>query len=209
MSIATLGAFAIGEYPEGVAVMLFYQIGEAVQRLAVNRSRRSIAALMDIRPDYANLKVGESVIRVSPEEVGVGELIIVKPGEKIPLDGRVVEGYSALDTSALSGESLPRDVAPGSEVLLGSVNKNGVLTVEVSKEFGESTVSKILELVENAGSKKAALENFITKFARYYTPLVVLAALALATIPPLVIPGAPFPTGSGGFFLVVSCPWPW
>ena len=208
MSIATLGAFAIGEYPEGVAVMLFYQIGEAAQRLAVNRSRRSIAALMDIRPDYANLKVGESVIRVSPEEVGVGELIIVKPGEKIPLDGRVVEGYSALDTSALSGESLPRDVAPGSEVLLGSVNKNGVLTVEVSKEFGESTVSKILELVENAGSKKAALENFITKFARYYTPLVVLAALALATIPPLVIPGAPFADWlrRALVFLVVSCP---
>ncbi|MDR1048912.1 MAG: heavy metal translocating P-type ATPase, partial [Synergistaceae bacterium] len=173
MSAATLGAFAIGEYAEGVAVMLFYQVGEAFQRLAVNRSRRSISALMDIRPDFANLKTGGEVRRVPPEEVGIGDLIVVRPGEKIPLDGVVLAGRSALDTSALTGESLPRDVEPGSAVLSGSINKNGLLTVEVSKEFGESTVSKILDLVQNAGSKKARLENFITKFARYYTPAVV------------------------------------
>lgn len=208
MSVATIGAFAIGEYPEGVAVMLFYQVGEAFQRLAVNRSRKSITALMDIRPDYANLKIGDQVQKVTPEEVGVGDLIIVKPGEKIPLDGRIVEGYSALDTSALTGESLPRDVEPGSEVLSGSINKNGVLTIEVSKEFGESTVSKILDLVQNASGKKAPTENFITKFAKYYTPFVVFAALALALIPPLLIPGALFADwiNRALVFLVVSCP---
>ncbi len=208
MSVATIGAFAIGEYPEGVAVMLFYQVGEAFQRLAVNRSRKSITALMDIRPDYANLKIDDQVQKVTPEEVGVGDLIIVKPGEKIPLDGRIVEGYSALDTSALTGESLPRDVEPGSEVLSGSINKNGVLTIEVSKEFGESTVSKILDLVQNASGKKAPTENFITKFAKYYTPFVVFAALALAVIPPLVIPGAIFADwiNRALVFLVVSCP---
>jgi Cd2+/Zn2+-exporting ATPase len=208
MSVATIGAFAIGEYPEGAAVMLFYQVGEAFQRLAVNRSRKSIAALMDIRPDYANLKIGDELRRVMPEEVGVGDLIVVKPGERIPLDGRVAEGRSALDTSALTGESLPRDVEPGSEVLSGSINKNGVLTVEVSKVFGESTVSKILDLVQNAGGKKAPTENFITKFARYYTPFVVFAALALAVIPPLLISGEMFADwiNRALVFLVVSCP---
>jgi heavy metal-(Cd/Co/Hg/Pb/Zn)-translocating P-type ATPase len=208
MSIATIGAFAIGEYPEGVAVMLFYQVGEAFQRMAVNRSRKSISALMDIRPDFANLKVGNEVRKVSPEEVGIGDVIVVKPGEKVPLDGRITEGVSALDTSALTGESLPRDVEPGSEVLSGSINKNGVLTIEVSKEFGESTISKILDLVQNASSKKAPTENLITKFARYYTPAVTFAALALAVIPPLVIPGASFSSWiyRALAFLVVSCP---
>ncbi len=208
MSIATIGAFAIGEYPEGVAVMLFYQVGEAFQRMAVNRSRKSISALMDIRPDFANLKVGNEVRKVSPEEVGIGDVIVVKPGEKVPLDGRITEGVSALDTSALTGESLPRDVEPGSEVLSGSINKNGVLTIEVSKEFGESTISKILDLVQNASSKKAPTENLITKFARYYTPTVTFAALALAVIPPLVIPGASFSSWiyRALAFLVVSCP---
>lgn len=208
MSVATVGAFAIGEYPEGVAVMLFYQVGEAFQRLAVNRSRKSITALMDIRPDYANLKLGDEIRRVMPEEVGVGDLIIVKPGEKIPLDGWIIAGRSVLDTSALTGESLPRDVEPGSEVLSGSINKNGVLTIEVSKEFGESTISKILDLVQNASGKKTQTENFITKFARYYTPFVVFAALALAVIPPLVIPGALFADwiNRALVFLVVSCP---
>lgn len=208
MSVATIGAFAIGEYPEGVAVMLFYQIGEAFQRLAVNRSRKSISELMDIRPDFANLKVGNEIRKVTPEEVGIGDIIVVKPGEKIPLDGRVIEGISALDTSALTGESLPRDVEPESEVLSGSINKNGVLTIRVSKEFGESTISKILDLVQNAGSKKAPTENLITKFARYYTPIVTFAALALAVIPPLVIPGAVFSDWiyRALAFLVVSCP---
>ncbi|SHN87080.1 heavy metal translocating P-type ATPase [Desulfitobacterium chlororespirans] len=208
MSVATIGAFIIGEYPEGVAVMLFYQVGEAFQRLAVNRSRKSISALMDIRPDFANLKVGNEVRKVSPEEVGIGDFIIVKPGEKIPLDGRIIEGFSALDTSALTGESLPRDVEPGNEVLSGSINKNGVLTIEVAKEFGESTISRILDLVQNASSKKAPTENFITKFARYYTPIVTFAALALAVIPPLMIPGAVFSDWiyRALAFLVVSCP---
>ena len=208
MSVATIGAFAIGEYPEGVAVMLFYQVGEAFQRLAVNRSRKSISALMDIRPDFANLKVGNEIRKVTPEEVGIGDYIIVKPGEKIPLDGRIAEGSSALDTSALTGESLPRDVEPGNEVLSGSINKNGVLIIEVSKEFGESTLSKILDLVQNASSKKAPTENFITKFARYYTPIVTFSALALAVIPPLVLPGAEFSDWiyRALAFLVVSCP---
>lgn len=208
MSIATIGAFAIGEYPEGVAVMLFYQIGEGFQRLAVNRSRKSISKLMDIRPDFANLKVGNDIQRVAPEEVGVGDYIVVKPGEKVPLDGVVVEGRSALDTSALTGEALPRDVEPGSNILSGSINKGGLLTIEVSKEFGESTVSKILDLVQNASTKKSPMENFITKFARYYTPFVVFAALALAFIPPLVVPGAQFTDwlGRALVFLVVSCP---
>lgn len=208
MSVATIGAFAIGEFPEGVAVMLFYQIGEFFQGLAVNRSRKSIAELMDIRPDYANLKVGNDVKKVSPEEVAVGDYIIVKPGEKVPLDGVVIEGKSMLDTSALTGESVPREVEAGSSVLGGFINKNGLLTVEVRKEFGESTVSKILELVENASSKKAPTENFITKFARYYTPGVVFAALALAVIPPLVIEGATFSEWiyRALVFLVISCP---
>ena len=208
MAIATIGAFAIGEYAEGVAVMLFYQIGEMFQDMAVNRSRKSITALMDIRPDYANLKVGQEVRKVSPQAIYPGDQIVVRPGEKIPLDGVVVEGSSTLDTSALTGESLPRDVQPGSEVLSGSVNKGGLLTIQVTKAFGESTVSKILDLVQNAGSKKAPIENFITKFARYYTPAVVFAAAALALIPPLVVPGAVFSQwlNRALVFLVVSCP---
>lgn len=208
MSVATVGAFAIGEFAEGVAVMLFYQIGEFFQDLAVNRSRRSISALMDIRPDYANLKIGNEVKKVSPEEVGIGDIILIRPGEKVPLDGKVVQGASAVDTAALTGESVPRDVEPGSELLSGSVNKNGVLTVEVTKEFGESTVTRILDLVQNAGSRKAPTENFITKFARIYTPVVVFSALALAVIPPLVLPSASFPLwiNRALTFLVVSCP---
>jgi Cd2+/Zn2+-exporting ATPase len=208
MGIATIGAFAIGEYPEGAAVMIFYRVGEAFQEYAVGRSRRSISALMDIRPDYANLKTAAGLERVSPETVRIGDLIVVKPGEKIPLDGVVAEGYSALDTAALTGESLPRDVEKGSAVLSGSINKSGLLTIEVSKVFGESTVSKILNLVQNAGSKKSVTENFITKFARYYTPAVVFSAAALAFLPPLFIPGASLAEwGSRALvFLVVSCP---
>jgi Cd2+/Zn2+-exporting ATPase len=208
MSIATIGAFAIGEYPEGAAVMIFYRVGEAFQDYAVGRSRKSISALMDIRPDYANLKTAAGLERVSPEKVRIGDLIVVKPGEKIPLDGIVAEGFSALDTSALTGESLPRDVEKGSAVLSGSINKSGLLTIEVNKVFGESTVSKILNLVQNAGSKKSVTENFITKFARYYTPAVVFSAVALAVLPPLLIPRAAFAEwiNRALVFLVVSCP---
>lgn len=208
MSIATIGAFAIGEYPEGVAVMLFYQVGEFFQDLAVNKSRRSISELMDIRPDYANLKVGDDIKIVSPEDVRIGEYIIVKPGEKVPLDGEVVEGKSMVDTSALTGESMPREVEVGNEVYGGFINKNGLLTIKVKKEFGESTVSKILELVENASSKKAPTEQFITKFARVYTPIVVVVAIALAVIPPLFIEGATFSDWiyRALVFLVISCP---
>lgn len=208
MGAASVGAFAIGEFPEGVAVMLFYQIGEYFQELAVNRSRKSISALMDIRPDYANLKVGDNTEKVSPDEVRIGETIIVKPGEKVPLDGIVTEGNSMLDTSALTGESIPREVEPGAGILSGSINKNGLLTIKVTKEFSESTVSRILGLVQNAGSKKAPTENFITKSAKYYTPAVVFAALALAVVPPLVVPGAAFSTwlNRALVFLVVSCP---
>jgi len=208
MSIATIGAFAIGEYPEGVAVMLFYQVGEFFQNMAVNRSRKSIADLMDIRPDYANLKVGNELKKVAPDDVKIGEFIVVKPGEKIPLDGSIVAGMSMVDTSALTGESVPREVEAGSEVYGGFINKNGLLTIEVKKEFGESTVSKILQLVENASSKKAPTEQFITKFARIYTPFVVIAALALALIPPLVIDGATFSEWiyRALVFLVISCP---
>jgi Cd2+/Zn2+-exporting ATPase len=208
MSLATAGAFAIGEYPEAVAVMLFYQVGEAFQSYAVGRSRKSISALMDIRPDFANLKTGSGLRRVSPGEVKPGDIILVKPGEKIPLDGTVIEGRSALDTSALTGESMPRDVEAGSEVLSGVINKSGLLTIQVSKEFGEATVSKILQLVQNAGSRKAKVENFITKFARYYTPAVVFAALGLAILPPLFLPGAGFGEWlhRALVFLVVSCP---
>ncbi len=207
MSIATLGAFAIGEYAEGVAVMLFYQVGEMFQDMAVNRSRNSIKALFDLRPDYANLKVNGDIKKVSPEEVNIGDLIVVKPGEKVPLDGRVVEGRSVIDASALTGESLPFEVEPGIEVLSGVINKNGLMTVEVTKEFGQSTVSKILDLVQNAGSKKAATENFITKFAKYYTPAVVIIAALLAFIPPLIT-GDSFAQwiNRALVFLVVSCP---
>ena len=208
MSIATIGAFFVGEYPEGVAVMLFYLLGELFEDMAVDNSRKSIGALMNIRPDYANLKVGDKITKVSPEEVNIGDIIIVKPGEKIPLDGKVLEGISMVDTSALTGESVPRELEPGSDALSGFINKNGVLTIKVTKEFGESTVSKILDLVQNASSKKAPTEKFITKFARYYTPVVVFGALALAVIPPLVIPGATFSDWiyRGLVFLVVSCP---
>ena len=208
MSIATIGAFAIGEYPEGVAVMLFYQIGEMFQDMAVNRSRKSISALMDIRPDFANLKINGDTKKVDPEEVRIGDVIVVKPGEKVPLDGKIIEGNSMVDTAALTGESVPREVGIGDNILSGVINKNGLLTIEVEKEFGDSTVAKILDLVQNASSKKAPTENFITKFARYYTPAVVFAALALAVIPPLVIEGATFSEWiyRALSFLVVSCP---
>ena len=208
MSIATIGAFAIGEYPEGVAVMLFYQIGEMFQDMAVNRSRKSISALMDIRPDFANLQINGDIKKVDPEEVRIGDIIVVKPGEKVPLDGKVIDGNSMVDTAALTGESVPREVGIGDGILSGVINKNGLLTIEVEKEFGDSTVAKILDLVQNASSKKAPTENFITKFARYYTPAVVFAALALAVIPPLIIEGAAFSDWlyRALSFLVVSCP---
>lgn len=208
MSVATIGAFAIGQFAEGVAVMLFYQVGEFFQDLAVNNSRRSIKALMNIRPDYANLKIGDTITTVSPEDVHVGDFIVIKPGEKIPLDGIVSEGRSLVDTSAITGESLPREVEIGNDVYSGSINKNGLFVIKVTKEFGESTVSKILDLVQNASSKKAPTENFITKFARYYSPVVVFAALALAVIPPLIIPGASFAEwiSRALIFLVISCP---
>ena len=210
MAAATVGAFAIGEFPEGAAVMLFYQVGEAFQDVAVRRSRNSISSLMDIRPDFANVKIGGEIKRVAPEEARVGSVVVVKPGEKIPLDGVVAEGRSALDVSALTGEAMPRDVAPGDAVLSGSINKNGLLEIVAAKEFGESTASKILDLVQNASGRKAPMENFITKFARYYTPAVVFAAAALAVVPPLALHGQ-----GAGFaewlnralvFLVVSCP---
>ncbi|KYH35000.1 cadmium, zinc and cobalt-transporting ATPase [Clostridium tepidiprofundi DSM 19306] len=208
MSIATIGAFAIKEFPEGVAVMLFYQIGELFEDIAVNRSRRSIKSLIDIRPDYANLKVGDDIKRVSPYEVKIDDYIIVKPGEKIPLDGKIIDGKSMVDTSALTGESVPREVKSGSDILSGFINKSGVLTIRVTKEFGESTVSKILDLVQNASTKKAPTENFITKFARYYTPIIVFSALALAILPTLFINGATFSDWAyrALIFLVVSCP---
>ena len=208
MAIATVGAFAIGEYPEGVAVMLFYQLGELFQGIAVNNSRKSIVSLMDIRPDYANIKVGEGIKKVSPEEIKVGEIIVVKPGEKVPLDGKIVKGASTFDTSALTGESLPREAKAGDDVLSGFINKNGLIEIQVAKVFSESTVSKILYLMENAGSKKSKTENFITKFARYYTPVVVITALIVAIFPPLLIQGATFSDWiyRALIFLVVSCP---
>ena len=208
MSIATIGAFFIGEYPEGVAVMLFYQVGELFQSYTVGKSRKSIASLMDIRPDYANVKKGDELVKVDPDEVQIGDIIVIKAGEKIPLDGKVIEGSSMIDTSALTGESVPREVEVGSDILSGCININGVITAEVTKEFGESTVSKILDLVENASSKKSNSEQFITKFARYYTPVVVIIAVFLAIIPPLVIDGATFSDWiyRALAFLVVSCP---
>ena len=208
MSIATIGAFFIGEYPEGVAVMLFYQVGELFQSYAVGKSRKSIASLMDIRPDYANVKKGDELVKVDPDEVQIGDIIVIKAGEKIPLDGKVIEGSSMIDTSALTGESVPREVEVGSDILSGCININGVITAEGTKEFGESTVSKILDLVENASSKKSNSEQFITKFARYYTPVVVIIAVFLAIIPPLVIDGATFSDWiyRALAFLVVSCP---
>ena len=208
MAVATIGAFCIGEFPEAVAVMLFYQIGELFQSYAVDKSRKSIASLMDIRPDYANVYRGGNIEKVNPEEVKIGETIIIKPGEKIPLDGHIVEGKTTLDTKALTGESLPKDAKEGDEVLSGCINLNGVIKVEVRKEYGESTVSKILDLVENASSKKSKSENFITKFARYYTPIVVGIAAVLAILPPLLLPGATFSDWiyRALSFLVVSCP---
>ncbi|EFR30439.1 heavy metal translocating P-type ATPase [Eremococcus coleocola] len=208
MSIATIGAFFIGEYPEGVAVMLFYQVGELFQSYAVGKSRKSIASLMDIRPDYANVKKGDELVKVDPDEVQIGDVIVIKAGEKIPLDGKVIEGSSMIDTSALTGESVPREVEVGSDILSGCININGVIKAEVTKEFGESTVSKILDLVENASSKKSNSEQFITKFARYYTPVVVIIAVFLAIIPPLVIDRATFSDWiyRALAFLVVSCP---
>ncbi|MBC2399096.1 heavy metal translocating P-type ATPase [Clostridium tetanomorphum] len=208
MTIATVGAFATGEFPEGVAVMLFYQVGELFQDIAVNKSRKSITSLMDIRPDFANLKIDEELVKVSPEEVSVDDIIVVKPGEKIPLDGVIIEGKSMLDTSALTGESIPRNVEEGDEILSGFINQSGVITVKVSKEFGESTVSKILDLVQNASSRKAKAENFITKFARYYTPAVVIVAAALAILPPIFINGVTFAQWvyRASIFLVISCP---
>ncbi len=208
MSVATIGAFSIGEFAEGVAVMLFYQVGELFQRVAVGRSRRSVAALMELRPEWANLMEDGEVRRVAPEEVGVGEKILVRPGEKVPLDGTVVDGVSSVDVSALTGESLPKDVGPGDAVLSGSIDRSGVLTVRVAKEYADSTVAKILDLVQNAGSKKTVTENFITRFARWYTPLVVFGAVALAVVPPLFVPGAVFSEWlrRALVFLVVSCP---
>lgn len=208
MTIATIGAFGIGEFPEAVAVMLFYQVGELFQSYAVDKSRKSISSLMDIRPDYANVEKNGELQKVDPDDVKIGEIIIVKPGEKIPLDGNVVEGKSSLDTKALTGESLPRDVTEREEVLSGCINLNGVIKIEVTKEYGESTVSKILDLVENASSKKSKSENFITKFAQYYTPIVVIIAVFLAILPPLIIKDAVFSDWlyRALSFLVVSCP---
>ena len=206
MALATIGAFATGEYSEGVAVMLFYQVGELFQSYAVGKSRKSIASLMDIRPDYANVERDGKLLQVDPEEVAVGDTITVKAGEKIPLDGLVLEGSSLVNTSALTGESVPRQVRPGDSVISGCVNQNGLLRVQVTKAFGESTVQKILDLVENASSKKAKAENFITKFARYYTPVVVFCALALAVVPPLFVGDWTGWVQKALIFLVVSCP---
>ncbi len=207
MSIATIGAFLVGEYPEGAAVMLFYQVGEWFQAYAVNKSRKSIRELMDIRPDYANVKRGEELVTTAPEEVLVGEVIVIKPGERVPLDGFVVKGATTLDTMALTGESIPREASAGDTVISGCVNQTGVIEVQVTKEFGESTVSKILELVENAGSRKSESENFISRFARYYTPVVVGLAVLLAVIPPLTIGGEWYVWIYRALsFLVVSCP---
>lgn len=211
MALATVGAFCTGffgqgEYPEAVFVMLFYQVGELFQSYAVGKSRKSIASLMDIRPDYANVERDGKLLQVDPEEVAVGDTITVKAGEKIPLDGLVLEGSSLVDTAALTGESVPRQVRPGDSVISGCVNQNGLLRVQVTKAFGESTVQKILDLVENASSKKAKAENFITKFARYYTPVVVFCALALAVVPPLFVGDWTGWVQKALIFLVVSCP---
>ncbi len=207
MSIATIGAFAIKEFPEAVAVMLFYQVGEYFQSYAVRKSRKSIASLMDIRPDYANVKTDGKLEKKSPEEVKIGDTIVVKPGEKVPLDGIVVEGTSMLDTAALTGESVPREVNINDKILSGCINLNGVLEVKVEKEFEESTVSKILDLVENATNKKAKTENFITKFSKYYTPIVVFLALIIAFIPPVVTKTDMLDWVYRALtFLVVSCP---
>lgn len=213
MAIATVGAIALGDYTEGTAVMLFYQIGELFQSYAVGRSRRNISDLMDIRPDYANIEQNGELTRVDPDEVEIGSIIIVQPGEKIPIDGVITEGSSALNTSALTGESLPRDAAAGDEVISGCINMTGVLRIRTTKEFGESTVSRILELVENSSSKKSKSENFISKFAKYYTPAVCYGAVALAVLPPLarmLVMGLSPEWGDWVYraltFLVISCP---
>ena len=207
MTIATVGALILGEHSEGVAVMLFYQVGEWFQSYAVSKSRKSITSLMDIRPDYANVERDGKLVQVDPDEVKIGDIIIVKPGERVPLDGKIIKGVSALDTSALTGESMPREVEPGMDVISGCINQTGILTIETTKEFGESTVAKILDLVENASDKKGRTENFISRFARYYTPIVVFAALALAILPPIFLQQ---PFGIWIYraltFLVISCP---
>lgn len=208
MALATLGAFGIGEYPEAVAVMLFYQIGEYFQDYAACKSRKSISSLMDIRPDYANVIRNEKQEKVNPEEVKIDEIIIIKPGEKVPLDGVIIEGKTTLDTKALTGESLPRDAIEGDEILSGCINLSGVIKIKVTKEYGETTVTKILDLVENVSSKKSKSEKFIRKFAKFYTPIVVVIAVILAVIPPLVIKDATFSDWiyRALSFLVVSCP---
>ncbi len=212
MAVATVGAILLGDYSEGVAVMLFYQIGELFQSYAVGRSRKSISELMDIRPDYANIEKDGTLEQVDPDEVGIGTIIVVQPGEKVPIDGVITEGTSTLNTSALTGESLPRDAKAGDEVISGCINMTGLLKIRTTKEFGESTVSKILELVENSSSRKSKSENFISKFAKYYTPAVCYGALALAFIPPIVllIMGKPAMWGDWIYraltFLVISCP---
>lgn len=208
MAIATVGALALGEYDEAVAVMLFYQIGEFFEDYAVDKSRKSVAALMDIRPDFAVVLKDGKEETVDPYDVNIGDIVLVKPGEKIPLDGTVIEGNSSIDTSSLTGEALPKDVEAGDEVISGCINLSGVIKIKVTSMFEESTVSKILEMVENASSRKAPVENFITKFAKYYTPVVVFSAVALAIIPPLVIADATFSTWiyRALLFLVVSCP---
>ena len=208
MAIATVGAIALGEYDEAVAVMLFYQIGEFFEDYAVDKSRKSVAALMDIRPDFAVVLKDDREETVDPYDVNIGDIVLVKPGEKIPLDGTVIEGNSSIDTSSLTGEALPKDVEAGDEVISGCINLSGVIKIKVTSMFEESTVSKILEMVENASSRKAPVENFITKFAKYYTPVVVFSAVALAIIPPLVIADATFSTWiyRALLFLVVSCP---
>jgi Cd2+/Zn2+-exporting ATPase len=208
MTIAAIGAFIIGEYAEGVAVMLFYRIGEVFETYAVNKSRRSISSLMELRPDYANVMLEGEMHTTDPEDVEVGQLIAVKPGERVPLDARVVEGSSMIDTSALTGESIPREIEPGDTLLSGSINLNGMLIAEVTSKFEESTVSKILEMVENSLSRKAQSERFIARFARYYTPVVVALAALISVIPPLIVPGQEF--GDWIYralvFLVISCP---
>ncbi len=208
MTIATLGAFAIHQLPEAVAVMLFYIVGEFFQDLAVNRSRRSIKSLLEVKPDFANLRRGDEVVRVSPEEVQVGDTILVRAGEKVPLDGVVTEGSSFVDTSALTGESVPRRVEKEDEVLAGMINQSGVITVKVTRPFSESSISKILEMVENAASRKAETERFITTFAKYYTPFVVFGSLLIAVLPPLLVPGATFREWvyRALVVLVISCP---
>lgn len=208
MTIATLGAVFLGEYPEAAMVMILFQSGEYLQHKAVESSKRSIAELMDIRPDYACREENGTAVRRRPEEIAVGDVIIVKSGEKIPLDGLVTDGEATVDTSALTGESLPRRLVPGSEALSGFINTNGLLKIKVSKPFGESTAAKILELVEHADARKARTEKFITRFARFYTPAVVAAAILLALVPPLVVPGTAFAEWlqRALTFLVISCP---